>query len=169
MEPPRKSRRLRKGSQPIPCDTQKDNSASDPEETPGPQIESDELGTTKATQTRVKKRGLLAAVAEFPLDVLFEVIIIPWLFLMFVVMTLFLWQIFKYMTPYDLLRLSRATKGLRQVLLQKSSRFIWEAARSNLEGLPDKPSDLSEPRYASLVFDSHCDVSLLAIGLRLSY
>ncbi|KAL0579881.1 hypothetical protein V5O48_002128 [Marasmius crinis-equi] len=33
---------------------------------------------------------------------------------------------------------------------------VWKAARSNVEGLPDIPDDMSEPAYAHLCFDTQC-------------
>ena len=45
-------------------------------------------------------------------------------------------------------------------MLAKRNRGIWVCARNNLD-LPMLacPNDLSEPRYASLVFDPFCTVS----------
>lgn len=40
--------------------------------------------------------------------------------------------------------------------MSRSSRTIWKNARSNVEGLPDCPGDLSEPQYASLLFEHIC-------------
>jgi len=35
-----------------------------------------------------------------------------------------------------------------------------EECRSNVEGLPDCPDDLSEPQYASLLFEHTCQVRI---------
>ncbi|KAF9019851.1 hypothetical protein BDZ89DRAFT_1072680 [Hymenopellis radicata] len=49
--------------------------------------------------------------------------------------------------PLDLLRMSRTTKDLRQLLMSRSTAFV---------GLPPMLEDLSEPQYANLLFDTHC-------------
>ncbi|KAF8907431.1 hypothetical protein CPB85DRAFT_1436555 [Mucidula mucida] len=59
------------------------------------------------------RKGILEQITDTPLDVLFE--------------------IFSYLEPFDLLRLSRTTKDLRGLLMSKSSAF-----------------------YANLLFDGHC-------------
>ncbi|KAF9000522.1 hypothetical protein BDZ89DRAFT_1082273 [Hymenopellis radicata] len=82
------------------------------------------------------KRGILEKITDTPLDVLFE--------------------IFSYLEPLDLLRISRTTKDLRQLLMSKSSAFIWERARLATEGLPPIPDDLNDPQYINLLFDKHC-------------
>jgi len=48
-------------------------------------------------------------------------------------------QIFGHLRPYDILRLSRTTKALRGILMQRSATSVWKDARSNIEGLPDCP------------------------------
>ncbi|KAF8907452.1 hypothetical protein CPB85DRAFT_1391918 [Mucidula mucida] len=82
------------------------------------------------------KRGILQKMTDTPLDVLFE--------------------IFSYLDPIDLLRISRTTKDLRQLLMSKSSAFIWERARLATQGIPPKPDDLNDPQYINLLFDRHC-------------
>jgi hypothetical protein len=67
------------------------------------------------------------------------------------------------MSLHDLLRLTRTTKILRSLLLQKSTRSIWKAALANIRGLPGIPDDLNEPAYASLLYDRFCHVCLLLI------
>lgn len=46
------------------------------------------------------------------------------------------------------------------MLMSKSSESIWRATRSNVEGIPPLPDDLSEPQYAHLLFSQYCDVGL---------
>ncbi|KAF9007559.1 hypothetical protein BDQ17DRAFT_1238061, partial [Cyathus striatus] len=70
-----------------------------------------------------------------------------------------LYEIFCYLHPQDVLHLSRTTKQLRGILMTKNARFVWKAAFSTARGLPQCPSDLTEPQYASLAFDEHCHVS----------
>ncbi|KAF9070945.1 hypothetical protein BDP27DRAFT_1219832 [Rhodocollybia butyracea] len=89
---------------------------------------------------RVRGRfGSLERLAkDIPLDIVFE--------------------IFAYLHPLDLLRLSRATKELRCILINKSSEHVWRTARQNVAGLPPLPHDLNEPQYAHLMFEPNCDV-----------
>jgi hypothetical protein len=47
--------------------------------------------------------------------------------------------------------------------MSRTSRTIWKNARSNVEGLPDCPGDLSEPQYASLLFEHVCQVRVRRI------
>ncbi|EJC98310.1 uncharacterized protein FOMMEDRAFT_137196 [Fomitiporia mediterranea MF3/22] len=65
------------------------------------------------------------------------------------------YKIAKYLTPRDLLCLSRTSKGLRSVLTSKQTDNIWRTARETFE-LPNCPPDLSEIQYAELVFGKHC-------------
>lgn len=80
--------------------------------------------------------GRLASLMEMPMDILFE--------------------IFGHLNPLDVLRLARTTKEFRRLLMHRSSRCIWIAARNNLPDLPDCPPYMSEPQFANLVFDTHC-------------
>ncbi|SJL13377.1 uncharacterized protein ARMOST_16819 [Armillaria ostoyae] len=86
-------------------------------------------------RTRPRKGGVFAKAPEIPFDVLFEIC--------------------EHLEPLDLLHLSRTTKDLRAILLQRSSSFIWKSARENVN-LPPLPDDLTEPQYASLAFDNYC-------------
>lgn len=72
-------------------------------------------------------------------------------------------QIFGHLKPLDLLHLARTTKDLRAILMARSSTSIWKHARSQFDDLPDCPDDLSEPRYAELLFGKACTVSLIFI------
>ncbi|KAK0184588.1 hypothetical protein F5146DRAFT_230505 [Armillaria mellea] len=101
-----------------------------------------ELGS-KANRTEIqvsckrprRRNGFLEKVVESPLELMFE--------------------IFSYLHPIDLIRLSRTTKDLRS-LLQRSSQSVRKNARENVKGLPPLPSYMSEPYYANLLFDAHC-------------
>jgi len=42
--------------------------------------------------------------------------------------------------------------------MDKSSTFVWKAARSQVKGLPDCPANLTEPEYANLAFYVRCHV-----------
>ncbi|THU81981.1 hypothetical protein K435DRAFT_766953, partial [Dendrothele bispora CBS 962.96] len=83
--------------------------------------------------------GLLHKLAtEMPLDVIFE--------------------IFGHLEPLDILRLSRTSRDLRNLLTSRSSEHVWRNARLNVEELPSLPTDLNEIQYAKLVFDAICQV-----------
>ncbi|KAJ8092082.1 hypothetical protein PM082_024322 [Marasmius tenuissimus] len=64
-------------------------------------------------------------------------------------------EVFRNLNPLDILRLSRTSKDLRRVLLSSSSRSVWQDALRNA-GCPPIPEDISEPRFAALLFDSIC-------------
>ncbi|KAG6834542.1 hypothetical protein H0H93_009058, partial [Arthromyces matolae] len=87
------------------------------------------------------RRGALSRIVKMPLDVLYES--------------------FMYVTPIEILHLSRTSKALRQILMTRNAVSIWKQARANLVNFPDRPADLNEAQYAALVFDTLCDVRLL--------
>ncbi|KAF9234865.1 hypothetical protein BU15DRAFT_52071 [Melanogaster broomeanus] len=96
------------------------------------------------TQSRQKsRRGRLEMLPELNLDVLF--------------------QILSFLHPLDLLNLARTTKAFRQLLMRKSSAFVWKASLRRVEGLPVCPPDLNEPQYAYLAFYPHCHVSAMEL------
>lgn len=70
-------------------------------------------------------------------------------------------QIFSFVHPVDLLRISWASKPLRNVLTSKSSRQVWITAFDNIpevrRPLPC-PQELTEIGYANLIYESHCMV-----------
>ncbi|KAG7451970.1 uncharacterized protein BT62DRAFT_926167 [Guyanagaster necrorhizus] len=144
MISPRHSRRVRKtiaadndSPEPVPAPV-KHRTKKQRTEKPKSELRADsDSGNHKSSKPPTRRRkGVLTKVAETPLDVLFE--------------------IFQHLEPLDLLRLSRTTKDLRTLLLQRQSSFIWKSARENVKDLPPLPDDMIEPRYASLVFDNHC-------------
>ncbi|KAF8546572.1 hypothetical protein OG21DRAFT_1426703, partial [Imleria badia] len=57
--------------------------------------------------------------------------------------------------PMDLLNMARTCKYFRKMLMAKSSAFVWKSARYQV-GLSDCPTDLTEPEYANLMFNVHC-------------
>lgn len=79
-------------------------------------------------------------------------------------------QILFYLEPLNLLQLARASKIFRSILFSRSSKHLWVVARRNVLYLspPECPSDLSEPAYASLLFDTHCMVSRI-VSMRHMY
>ncbi|KAF8602459.1 hypothetical protein BDV93DRAFT_474446, partial [Ceratobasidium sp. AG-I] len=58
--------------------------------------------------------------------------------------------------PKDLLSLARCCKKLRGMLMQSSAAHIWRLAESNVEGLPQRPGDISGAQYAALLFTTSC-------------
>jgi hypothetical protein len=69
-------------------------------------------------------------------------------------------QIFGHLHPYDLLRLSRASKALRALVLHKRMKNVWTNALAALN-MPPCPLDISEPRYTALAFENICSVSVI--------
>ncbi|KAK7451279.1 hypothetical protein VKT23_012619 [Stygiomarasmius scandens] len=67
-------------------------------------------------------------------------------------------EIFSYLDTEDILHLSRTCRDLRGILSSITSDFIWRHARCNAPQLPPLPKDLSEIKYAHLLFDQFCDV-----------
>ncbi|KAJ8085550.1 hypothetical protein PM082_004368 [Marasmius tenuissimus] len=80
-------------------------------------------------------RGMLENIQNLPLDVVHE--------------------IFGYLHPQDLLRLSRTTKTIRKFVLDKSAAHAWRKARERSD-VPEIIPTTSEPVFASLLFDTHC-------------
>ena len=69
-------------------------------------------------------------------------------------------QIASHLLPLDLLHLARVSKHLRSLMLARNSKYVWVAARNNVDpALPEPPVHISEPYYASFVFELHCTVS----------
>lgn len=63
------------------------------------------------------------------------------------------------MTPQDLIRLSAVAKSLLSFFWSKSSKFAWENSARNMPLLPERPLELSWPRYAEMIFSKTCSVS----------
>ncbi len=70
------------------------------------------------------------------------------------------YQIAKHLSPGDLLQLARCSRPFREMLMSKTSKHIWKVARE-AHGVPNCPDDLSEPRFADLLFGKGCSVSSL--------
>ncbi|RDB20037.1 hypothetical protein Hypma_012986 [Hypsizygus marmoreus] len=91
---------------------------------------------TKGQKKRVGHlTGALRQLAEMPLDLLFEVL--------------------SHLNPIDILHLSRTSKTLRGMLMNKTAAFIWRHARANV-GLPECPADLNEAQFTKLIFEPQC-------------
>ncbi|KLO18513.1 hypothetical protein SCHPADRAFT_993550 [Schizopora paradoxa] len=91
--------------------------------------------TDSGKPRRSKNSGKLALLLEMPIEIFTEIAC--------------------YMTPLDLLNLARTSAGLRKLLMSKSSKRIWEAVRM-IHNIPECPKDLSEPRYADLLYGKGC-------------
>ncbi|KIK58609.1 hypothetical protein GYMLUDRAFT_693142 [Collybiopsis luxurians FD-317 M1] len=92
------------------------------------------------SKTRRRNRGKLEKLHNLPLDIVLE--------------------IYSYLEPLDILRLSRTSKDMRTFLMTRNNAIIWRKARLNVPDLPPLLEDISsEPQYASLVFESYCHVS----------
>ncbi|KAH6919063.1 hypothetical protein BKA70DRAFT_40662 [Coprinopsis sp. MPI-PUGE-AT-0042] len=66
-------------------------------------------------------------------------------------------EIFKYLEPYDLLRLARTTRALRAILMRPYAKEIWHSSFATIQGpFPPCPDDLNEPQWANLMFSNHC-------------
>ncbi|KAG8960871.1 hypothetical protein FRC03_006039 [Tulasnella sp. 419] len=69
-----------------------------------------------------------------------------------------IFEIFSYLHPSDLLRLSRSGKRIRSLLMSRKSISIWKNARLRLPNVPDCPPDQSEPQWAHLIFENDCTI-----------
>ncbi|KLO11644.1 hypothetical protein SCHPADRAFT_460961 [Schizopora paradoxa] len=96
------------------------------------------LDLFKNPKVRMNVRlGQLSGFKKIPSDIVFEIA--------------------SYLEPPDLLHLTRTNYWLRSLLLSKKAAPVWKRARESL-GMPERPKDLSEPAYASLVFDCDCQL-----------
>ncbi|EKM51186.1 uncharacterized protein PHACADRAFT_200012 [Phanerochaete carnosa HHB-10118-sp] len=64
--------------------------------------------------------------------------------------------IVSHLTLRDLLHLTWASRHFREMLMSKSRKHLWAAARRNDPELPDPPPSISEPRLAAVLFSSYC-------------
>ncbi|KAJ2924587.1 hypothetical protein H1R20_g12500, partial [Candolleomyces eurysporus] len=65
-------------------------------------------------------------------------------------------EIFKLLTPLDLLQLAWTARSFRKFLMNRASKSIWTHVLSAVEDLPPCPNDLSEPQYAYLLLSNSC-------------
>ncbi|KAL1727605.1 hypothetical protein EV714DRAFT_286333 [Schizophyllum commune] len=102
---------------------------------------------------RRRVKGSLERLTDMPFDILLE--------------------IFSHLDPASLLSITRTTKVLRALLLDKSTIQIWRDSLSRVDGAPGAhipetpgsgppgspiklPDDLSEPAFTALAFGHHC-------------
>ncbi|OBZ75333.1 hypothetical protein A0H81_04784 [Grifola frondosa] len=104
---------------------------------------------TKRLANRDRDVGRLAHLLDMPLDIFFEIA--------------------SQLKPVDILCLSRVSKDFRTLLMSKNARHVWIAARRNVSGLPDCPSDLAEPRYAFLIFERYCEACGVGKAVKVDY
>ena len=73
-------------------------------------------------------------------------------------------QVFESLHPIDLYSVIRSTKRLRSILLDRRASSVWkEAFKRCSDVLPPCPLDISEPRWASMLFGpATCDVDCFA-------
>jgi hypothetical protein len=67
-------------------------------------------------------------------------------------------QIFSFLTPRDLVRMSWTNKEFRRVLTSRSTRNIWKGALESVDGLPPCPSHMNEIEYSTVLFHVACHV-----------
>ena len=110
----------------------------------------------KAKIVAKKRIGSLRLFLDMSLDVIFEVSLVaqpigPYVESAF-------GQIVSYLEPRDLLTLSRLSNEFRSLFMSRSSLAIWRRVLGQVPCLPECPTDLSEPQYASLLYDKFCMV-----------
>ncbi|KAJ8520530.1 hypothetical protein ONZ45_g2683 [Pleurotus djamor] len=91
---------------------------------------------SEISQVVHRGKGKLRNLPQMPLDILFE--------------------IFGFLTPFDLLRLARTTKDFRSFIMKRSSISLWKTVFGNTSDIPDQPEGVSEPAWANFVFTNHC-------------
>jgi hypothetical protein len=72
-------------------------------------------------------------------------------------------KVLSYLHPMDLIRLSRTSKSLRNILLSRTCRTVWTSCLASIPNMPPCPSHLTEPQYARLAFENVCHVSVTAL------
>ncbi|KAF8956402.1 hypothetical protein BDZ97DRAFT_1925501 [Flammula alnicola] len=100
------------------------------------------LQTRKPSRKSLSRRGrgALKVFLDLPLDVIFEART----------------HAVSYLEPLDLLTLARLSKEFRALFMSRSSLSVWRRVLNQVPGLPECPRDLTEPQYASLVFEKFC-------------
>ncbi|KAG7098138.1 hypothetical protein E1B28_000108 [Marasmius oreades] len=97
-------------------------------------VQKEKRGRKKFKRAR-GRLGALQNIQEMPLDVVYE--------------------IFTHLEPYDLLKLSRTSKSLRNIVLNRSVSPLWKNAREKA-GIPEPIPTMSEPAFIDLLFDRYC-------------
>ncbi|KAI0086762.1 hypothetical protein BDY19DRAFT_327671 [Irpex rosettiformis] len=92
--------------------------------------------TNASSSSRSKNGGKLARLMDMPMDIFLEVVAL--------------------LHPRDLLNISRVSRHFRGILMSRTSKGMWAAARKNVQNPPVPPGVLSEPKYASVLFEHDC-------------
>lgn len=103
-----------------------------------------------------RRRAEIKASRTISLDSISRALILP---------TELLLEIFEFLYPIDLYSVIRSTKRLRSTLLDRGASSVWKEAFNRCSDvLPACPPDISEPRWASILFGpATCDVSCFTI------
>ncbi|KIY67615.1 hypothetical protein CYLTODRAFT_287559 [Cylindrobasidium torrendii FP15055 ss-10] len=99
-------------------------------------VDNSNVASREAVRRSRGRRGFLSTIIELPRDIIIE--------------------IFSRLHPGDLLSLARTSKDFRSIMLGDAAEYIWRTCRSKVPSLPPPPCGMSEPAYASLVFDTFC-------------
>lgn len=140
----------------VPQASTSDEDSEDPDIAPRHVKKRSKKRAGHRAKKKLKRRGRLDLMPTMNLDILFHVRLKPTNFLRKAHCELI--QILSFLSPMDLLNLSRTSKDFRNLLLQRSSASVWKTARLQVDDLPDCPQDMSEPQYANLAFYPHCHV-----------
>ncbi|TEB38024.1 hypothetical protein FA13DRAFT_1725645 [Coprinellus micaceus] len=89
----------------------------------------------EALSARESKLSLLRSFMQLPLDIILEM--------------------FGHLHPRALLSIARTSKELRAMVFSQRHADLWKNAREEA-GVPRPPEGFSEPRWASLLFDTSC-------------
>ncbi|KAI0831243.1 hypothetical protein BC628DRAFT_1415773 [Trametes gibbosa] len=65
-------------------------------------------------------------------------------------------EILSCVEPEDIVNFCHADTEWRDKLMQPNATYVWNAARRNVEGLPDCPPYMDEAAYAHLLYSSNC-------------
>lgn len=125
-------------------------------------IPPEQAKTFKTKARKLGKRrdaGKLKNFVDLPLDIIYEVSIL--LFQLY--MTLTALKVVSYLNPLELLTLGRLTKEFRALFMSRSSVAIWRRVLRHVSGLPPCPRDLTEPQYASFMFEKFCMVYFILV------
>lgn len=71
-------------------------------------------------------------------------------------------QICSYLSPIDLLHVTQSSKIFAAFLLTPANATVWREARQQVgDNFPECPEDLTEQKYACLVFGTTCQVCFM--------
>lgn len=73
-----------------------------------------------------------------------------------------------YLDPWDLLHLSRVSRGFREILITPRAAGIWKESIQSVN-LPPCPDDITEPAYIAFVFGESCVRPITFYNLQLMF